>query len=111
MPRSFALTNGAAAAGALTRLAWLYSEQHCDVGEGIHLAAAIGGSIDVLRWLAERGVALTDDACYFAAQHNRLDTLQYLHSESRLWTADAAAAAALYGSLAVLRWSREAGLD
>jgi hypothetical protein len=74
----------------------------CDV-------AAKGGSVDVVRWLRQRGYPAGASTCYAAADAGHLPMLQFLRQEGVDWNADTCSAAAYRGHMHVLRWARENG--
>jgi hypothetical protein len=81
---------GAVRSGDLSKVTWLYTEQRCELGDHAELcyAAAKSGSIALLDWLKQLGVALTTihgnigglEVCEAAARHGRMHALQYLHA-------------------------------
>jgi hypothetical protein len=100
---------GAARAGDLDKLKWLYTEQPCELSNHQHLCdhAAIGGSIAVLAWLKQQGVTLTEEACTAAARHCQLPVLQYLHAEGVSMSEHVRHLAAASGDLVMLKWAHE----
>jgi hypothetical protein len=103
---------GAARAGAVPRVQWLYTI--CEpFDERTNLLvvsqAARAGSKPVLKWLKQQGVVFHENACLHAAQYNHLSTLQYLRSEGCRWDASVLSAAARNGAFELLRWAVEHG--
>jgi hypothetical protein len=100
---------GAARSGDLTKLMWLYTEQHCELDrdEDISIFAAMSGSIAVLEWLKQQGVTLTGYASNLAAQYGHMHVLQYLHAEGCEKGRSVCYAAADNGDLEMLKWARK----
>jgi hypothetical protein len=99
-----AAMKGAAAVGALAKVQWLHTQGNCQLGDYISAFAAQSGSVPLLDWLKQQGVAFTAQACYHAALNNQRAALQYLHAQGCPWNADVAIAAAGRGDAAMLRW-------
>jgi hypothetical protein len=101
--------NGAARSGNLTKLMWLYTEQHCerDRDEDLSMYAAMGGSIAVLDWLKQQGVTLTGLASDAAAEYGHMHVLQYLHAEGCEKGPNVCYLAAENGDLGTLKWAFE----
>jgi hypothetical protein len=98
---------GALRAGDHTKAMWLYTEQHCGLGNHYRVCAeaAMGGSIEVLAWLKQQGVDPTGETCVAAARHDQLPVLQYLHAEGILSSRRVCDAAARRGDLVMLKWA------
>jgi hypothetical protein len=99
---------GAAASGSVPKLHWLHTEQGWQLPPFLSYYAARSGSIDMLRWLKEHGIASTD-TCVGAAYGAHLDVLQYLADEECEWDDYACVAAAKNGHLSTLQWLHEHG--
>jgi hypothetical protein len=100
---------GAAEAASIPKLQWLHTEQGCPLPEGISSYAAGSGSIEMLRWLKDRGSAFTASTCVRAAAGAHLCVLQYLRDEGCEWDESVCAAAASHGHLTTLQWLHEQG--
>jgi hypothetical protein len=137
LPWSQSLVEGAARSSVLSKLQWLVLQQHCPLPERIAEFAAAGGSVDMLRWLKQKGVAFdekTSEAaarkahnlhvlaylveegcslhvhiCDVAADKADLELLQWLHSRGCVLGVTTAAAAAEAGALHVLEWLQQQG--
>eukprot|EP00953_Heterococcus_sp_UTEX-ZZ885_P001124 1117-Heterococcus_DN1.PRE.6 len=73
---------GAIRAGDVPKAKWFHTEQHCELGEHETLccAAVKSGSIAMLDWLQQLGVAFIAKTSEIAAQNRQLPVLQYLHA-------------------------------
>jgi hypothetical protein len=99
-----AAMKGAAAVGAVATVQWLHTQGNCPLGDYISEYAAQSGSVPLLSWLQQQGVACTAQACYHAALESHFSALQYLHAQGAPWNADVAIAAASRGDCEVLSW-------
>jgi hypothetical protein len=77
--------SGAARAGALAKLQWLYTEQFAGLCKEHSVYAAMSGSTAVLQWLREQGIAFTKQTCEYAAYYGQLSALQYLRAAGCSW--------------------------
>jgi hypothetical protein len=100
---------GAARSGDLSKVMWLYTEQHCKRGRDLDLSmhAAMGGSIAVLDWLKQQGVTLTGYASDSAAEYGHMHVLQYLHAEGCEKGPNVCYLDAENGDLGMLKWAFE----
>jgi hypothetical protein len=86
LPYSQEVLQGVAESGCLEKLKWLLIEQRCQMSDYIAGWAADGGSVEVLRWLTQRGFVFTEQTSYSAAgRANNLPVLQYLLEEGCPW--------------------------
>jgi hypothetical protein len=73
---------GAAESGHLDVLKWLHIDQkHPLPYRADEVAARSGHAREMLQWLKETGVPLTEHATYYAAAAGDIDALEYLHVE------------------------------
>ena len=71
--------------------------------------AALGGRLEVLKWLRSEGCPWDESACAGAAQGGHLETLQWLRSEGCPWDKNACSFAAEGGHVEVLKFLRSEG--
>jgi hypothetical protein len=109
MPFSSTLLNGAASAGELCTVIWLYTEHACAITRLTTICSAKGGQIEVLRWLQQQGVAFEGETMFAAAKFGHDVTCAYLHSEGCPWHQFAAFAAASANHWSTVRWLHEHG--
>jgi hypothetical protein len=75
-------SRGAAESGSVSKLQWLLDEQQCPEAAGIHIYALYAPTLDVLKWLKQKGCVFPAGTCAAAAKSPRASSLlQYLHSE------------------------------
>jgi hypothetical protein len=94
----------AACAGDLPALQRLHVRESWALTERVVEAAAAGGSVEMMLWLAARGMKPTHRACAAAAGAGRLAMLQWLHARGCPITFGCSTAAAKYGRLEALQW-------
>jgi hypothetical protein len=101
---------GAAEGGHLTTLQHLRS-RGCDWhAESIGRDAATGGSIEVLEWVRQQqGIVIDADAIAAAAGYGQIAMCQHLRSIGCDWDTNACTEAARCGRIDMLRWLREHG--
>jgi hypothetical protein len=76
------VSRGAAQSGSVSKLQWLLDEQDCPQSDDLDLYAVLAPTLDVLKWLRQRGCEFTANTCAEAAMAtNAASILQYLHSE------------------------------
>jgi hypothetical protein len=109
MPTSYHTTIGAAAAGSVSKIEWLYTEQQCPLQGSIDVYAACSGSTSMAEWLQAHDIVFKAHACAAAARCNHLPLLQLLQSWNCPMDAVPTAAAAA-GHLEVLQWAVEQGV-
>jgi hypothetical protein len=98
-------SRGAAESGSISKLAWLLDTQSCEMAEDICNYAVLARGTDALKWLRQRGAALTAATCSAAARSaNACSVVQYLVSEGCPVDAEAAVNAASYGDLELLQF-------
>jgi hypothetical protein len=98
-----------AAETSLAKLHWLHTEQNCSLPDDISVHAAKSGSIDMLKWLQQRGCAFDARSCEQAAQAGHLHVLMFLHSQDCHWNTKTCDAAASRGDQPMLQWLRKQG--
>jgi hypothetical protein len=109
MPHTAAIPNGAALAGAASKLHWLCTVQQHELNHNVAVFAALGGNVEVFELLQQQGCAFSAKLCSSAASFNRLPVLQYLRSQDCPWTAETTDEAARSNSVDCLRWARDNG--
>jgi hypothetical protein len=98
-----------AAETSLSKLHWLHTEQHCSLPDDISVHAAKSGSIEMLKWLQQRGCALDARSCEQAAKAGHLHVLMFLRSQGCPWNTKTCDAAASRGDQQMLQWLRKQG--
>jgi hypothetical protein len=110
MPYTEDTSKGAAASGSVSKLQWLLDEQHCPQAADICKYAVYGLTLDVLKWLRQRGCVLTQEVCTAAAcSIYAASTLQYLHAEGVPFEPSIMSTAISYQKLPVLQWMYQHG--
>jgi hypothetical protein len=109
MPLSTNILNGAAFAGKLSTVIWLYTEHQCAFNSGTGAHAAGGGHVNVLSWLKEQGVVFDKNTMNAAALLGKVSTCAYRHAEGCPWNEVTAFAAACRKHWDTVRWLREHG--
>jgi hypothetical protein len=101
--------DGAAIGGHLAILQQLRSDGcEWDV-ESIACYAACSGSIELVEWLRQQGIAINAEVLAWAAGSGHIALCEHLRSRGCDWDADACNEAASYGDVNMLRWLRERG--
>ena len=102
------LLNYAAFQGSVEILRWLVEEKGCEPNEDTGLCAGMGGSVEVLEYLLERGYEFDEKACHGAASEGHLDALKFLRGLDPPcpWDDWTCLNAAEGGHLDVLKWAR-----
>lgn len=77
--------------------------------ETLFHSAAIGGDLEVLKYLRAKGCPWDSRCCVHAAMHGNLEALKWLRREGCPWDMYVCNAAALGGDLATLEWLRARG--
>eukprot|EP00953_Heterococcus_sp_UTEX-ZZ885_P036532 18804-Heterococcus_DN1.PRE.2 len=105
------ILTGAVRSGDLSKVIWLYTEQHCELGDhnDVISEAIRGGSVAVVDWLRLRGVFLQPYDCSTAAYYGHMHVLQYLHAQGCGLDPEVCFSAAVRGDLAILKWAYEHG--
>ena len=106
------LMNYAALQGNVEILRWLMEEKGWDMNWKLGERAAMGGSVEVLKYLRNHPQKSyhpfeeTPFACEGAARGGRLEALKFLraHGPPCPWSADTCSFAAQGGHLDVLKW-------
>jgi hypothetical protein len=101
---------GAAASGSLAKVTWLHTEQNCSLLHSITAHAARSGSVELVRYLKQRGLAIDADTSLAAVEAGRLSVAQYLYSECYCpFATRACYAAAENADLEMLKWLQRTG--
>jgi hypothetical protein len=96
----------------LPKLACLRLRHHIPFPYGIADTAAAAGNIKILRWLKQRGCALTSSTSYAAAARpDNIPVLQLLLESGCYWDLRVCSAACTAGDLAQLQWLHEHGAE
>ena len=98
----------AALGGRLEVLKWLRSEG-CPGHESACSYAAAGGHLEILKWLKSQGCPWNEWDCAGAAAEGHFEVLKWLRSEGCPWDEWACAHAAAGGQLETLKWLRSEG--
>jgi hypothetical protein len=102
------MSEGAALAGDLVKLQWLYKNVGGSITMVMSQGAASSGSIEILKWLAEvsKDTVVVDETVMTAACANgQVQTVQYLFNVGcPLWERPCFAEAAKGGHLRLLKW-------
>jgi hypothetical protein len=125
MPLSSEVVKGVAASGRVKLLKHLIEERQCAMPRNTVCSAAYSDSIDVLKYVAERGCMFTAYSCSDAARFGRLHALQHILStlqctcdqqphgldercDSCEWIAESSVHdAAMSGNIEVLQWLQQ----
>jgi hypothetical protein len=103
-------SRGAAESGSVSKLQWLLDEQQCPEAADIIIYAQYAPTLDVLKWLKQRGCVFTEDTCAAAAKSPRAASLlQYLRSEGVAFDASLMVTAIRYQELPLVQWLHEHG--
>ncbi|WZN66577.1 putative ankyrin repeat protein [Chloropicon roscoffensis] len=102
------LLNYAAFQGSVEISRWLVEEKGCKLNGGTGWWAGMGGSVEVLEYLEERGYEYDEMACSGAAMGGHLEALKYLRGLDPPcpWNEWTCTDAAVGGHLEVLKWLR-----
>jgi hypothetical protein len=110
MPYTEQVGRGAAESGSVRKLQWLLDEQQCPQAADICSSAASAPTIEILKWLKQRGCVLTADLYADAAMSRfAANTLRYLHHEGVPLNDRAMISAARTQKVPVLQWLYEHG--
>jgi hypothetical protein len=102
---------GALLSRSVDTLQWLVEELDCPLPEAEWSlrTAAFGGCTDILAYLKQRGMTLTEDLVEYAALNGQWSALQYLRNEGLEWTSATCVTAARMGHLTLLQQLRQQG--
>jgi hypothetical protein len=107
------VSRGAAESGSVSKLQWLLDEQDCPQSDDLDCYAVFAPTLDVLKWLRQRGCKFTANTCAEAATAtNAASILQYLHSEGAPFAASTMVNAVTdqdSSELPLLQWLYERG--
>jgi hypothetical protein len=104
------VATGAARAASPHNLDWLVRECNIPLGIDLLRQAAIGGNVEVVRWLLQHGCEATDDVMEHAASGESWDAVFYLHEEAGCaLTTVLTSVATQVGDLVALQRLRAAG--
>ena len=97
----------AALGGHLEVMKWLRAKG-CPWDVSTSHAAATGGQLEVLQWMRDQDPPCpwNSDVCYYAALGGHLEVLRWARSQGCPWNRGVPLMAALGGHLEVLRWMR-----
>jgi hypothetical protein len=110
MPYTEDVSRGAAESGSFSKMQWLLDEQQCPEPDNLDCFAVYAPTLDMLKWLKQRGRVFTADTCSAAAISTRAGTvLQYLHSEGAPFDANTMFTAICYQELPLMQWLYEHG--
>jgi hypothetical protein len=111
MPYTKEVSSGAAVSGLLCKLQWLLDEkQQCLQPDNLDCFAVQAPTLDVLKWLKQRGCVFTAGTCSAAAKSSRAaSVLKYLHSEGAPFDAETMATAINFQELPLLQWLHDQG--
>ena len=100
----------AALGGHLEVMKWLRAKG-CPWDVSTSHAAATGGQLEVLQWMRDQDPPCpwNSDVCYYAALGGHLEVLRWARSQDCDWDKDVTWAAARNGNLELLRWARSQG--
>jgi hypothetical protein len=105
LPLAGRVLSGAISAGRMVVVQYLLNEQHCPLPPGTVHAAGESGSLDMLRFLREKGCRLDGSACADVASRGHLSALKYLHETNCEWWEDSVVGhAAESGNLDMIKW-------
>jgi hypothetical protein len=109
MPLLAETLNGAALSGELSTVIWLHTEHHCEFNSGTGDYSAMGGHIEMLRWLKQQGLAFSSSTMLSAASYGHTPTCAYLHAAGCPWDRLVVFAAARRSHWGTVRWLLEHG--
>ena len=93
--------------GCVESLEWLMKQRIGIYGETRTCEyAALGGSLDALKWLRKKHFAWDKRTCKAAAESGNLGVLQWARANGCHWTVATCSEAAAEGHLEVLKWAR-----
>eukprot|EP00953_Heterococcus_sp_UTEX-ZZ885_P027490 14743-Heterococcus_DN1.PRE.8 len=106
MPWADCLLNSIAKQGDLPKLQVLLASNKCRLPIDVSKYAARSGSIELLKWLKQKGCPITIDTAREAAHFGQQELITYLHTNywHKLWDLQACDAAASTCQAAVLCW-------
>jgi hypothetical protein len=103
---------GAAESGSVGKMQWLLDEQQCPQPNDLSCYAVHAPTLDMLKWLNERGCVFTADTCTAAVTSLQpASVLQYLHSEGVPFDVHTISEAIHWQKLPLLQWLCEHGCD
>jgi hypothetical protein len=110
MPYIEVVSRAAAQSGTVRKMQWLLDEQHCPLAANICTHDMYAPTLDMLKYLEQRGCTLPEDLCDTAARsRNAASILQYLHSEGVPFRANTMVEALEHQELTLLQWLYERG--
>jgi hypothetical protein len=110
MPYSAEVCRGAARSGSISRLQWLLDEQQCPTPNNLDCFAVYAPTLDMLKWLKQRGCVFTVDICTAAAKFvHAAHVLHYLHTEGAPFDVRTMITALRYQGLPLVKWLYEHG--
>jgi hypothetical protein len=109
MPISTYTLNGAAFAGELSIVIWLYTEHNCAFNSKTGGYSAMSGQVGVLQWLKQQGVVFHQATMLSAAVFGKESSCAYLHAEGCPWDDLIVYVAAFNKHWNIVRWLHEHG--
>jgi hypothetical protein len=111
MPYTEVASRGAIRSGSVGKLQWLLDDQQCPQPDNLSCYAVHAPTLDLLKWLKQRGCVFTSDTCAAAVQSSprAVSVLQNLHSEGVSFEASTMVAAINYDDLPLVQWLYEHG--
>jgi hypothetical protein len=101
---------GAGISGSISKLQWLLDEQQCPQPDNFVCYAVYAATLDMLKYLKQRGHVFTADTCCAAASSRQAaSALQYLHAEGAPLDARTMTEAIAYQEVPLLQWLYEHG--
>ena len=88
---------------------WLIQEQGFAMDWTVMISAAVGGNLELVKWLRGEGCDWSETTCMRAAEAGRLGVLKWLRANGCPWNARTCDLAAQFGHLETLRWAHENG--
>jgi hypothetical protein len=112
MPYTEDVSSGAAESGSVRKMQWLLDEQQCPQADNVDCTAVHAPTLDMLKWLKQRGCVFTAEPCTAAVlSHQAASVLHYLHSVGAPFDASTITAAIEFQKLQLLQWLCEHGCD
>ena len=97
----------AAEQGHVELVKWMIEERGFRMDLELMRYAALGGNLELVKWLRGKGCNWDTKTCRFATRRGQLEVLQWLRANGCPWDADTCITAARYGHLETLRWARK----
>jgi hypothetical protein len=105
LPFTDFVLQGCAVSGRLPLLQWLHAEQHCALPDGICSYAARSGSVPMLQWLREQQCTVNAFTMLIASEAGHTPIVQFLRAQGCHWHPDQCCmGAAEHGRLEVVQY-------